>query len=235
MRTYEKIYSASLGMEMEHLVYGWGGAPVLVFPTSKGRFYQWEDFHMLGSVSEHLANGWLQLFCVDSVDRLSWYNFEDHQRDQIDWHLAYEEYLVHEFLPHLKNRNSNPFLIVAGASFGGFHAVNFGIRYPELASRVVAMSGEYEAYKYVDGYFDDDVLANSPLDRLKTLSPDQLDPRVREIEFILTAGQWDFCKDPTLSLAAEMGRLGIPHQCHVWDDPGIHDWPLWREQIRCYL
>ena len=97
------------------------------------------------------------------------------------------------------------------------------------------MSGEYEAYKYVDGYYDDDVLANSPLDRLKTLSPDQLDPRVRQLDFVLTAGQWDFCKDPTLSLAAEMGRLGIPHQCHVWNDPGIHDWPLWREQIKCYL
>lgn len=235
MRSYEKIYSTSLGMEMEHLVYGWGGAPVLVFPTSKGRFYQWEDFHMLPGLAEHLARGWLQLFCVDSIDRLSWYNFEDHQRTQLEWQLAYEEYLLHEFLPALQRRNSNPFLIATGASFGGFHAVNFGLRNPGSVSRVVAMSGEYEAFKYVDGYFDEDVLTNSPLDFLKSLDRSSLDPKVRTVEFVLATGRWDFCKEPTLALAREMDRLAIPHRCHVWDEPGIHDWPLWREQVRCYL
>ena len=47
MRNYEVLNSAYLGREMEHLVYGWGGAPVLVFPTSKGRFFQWEDYRCL--------------------------------------------------------------------------------------------------------------------------------------------------------------------------------------------
>lgn len=235
MRVYEKLHSASLGLDMEHLVYGWGGAPVLVFPTSKGRFFQWEDFHMLGYIAEHLEKGWLQLFCVDSIDHLSWYNFEDHQRVQLDWHLAYEEYLVHELIPHIRRRNSNPFLIAAGASFGGFHAVNFGLRYPELVGRVLAMSGEFEAEKYVDGYFDEDVLANSPLDRLRTLGPHELAPQARSTEFILATGIWDFCKEPTLQLAREMNRLAIPHQVHIWNEPGMHDWPLWREQIRCYL
>ena len=235
MRSYQKFYSASLELEMEYLVYGWGGAPVLVFPTSKGRFYQWEDFQMLAPLSEHLAKGWLQLFCVDSVDHLSWYNFEDHQRDQIDWHLAYEQYLVHEFLPHLRSLNSNPFLIATGASFGGFHAVNFGLRHPGLVKRVLAMSGEYEAEKYVDGYYDEDVLANSPLNLLRSLSPEALPPEARQTQYILTSARWDFCLEPTLQLAREMSRLHIPHQCHVWQDPGDHDWPLWREQVRCYL
>jgi len=220
---------------MEHLVYGWGGAPVLVFPTSKGRFFQWEDFHMLESLSKPLEKGWLQLYCVDSIDDLSWYNFEGHQRDQIDWHLAYEEYLLHDFLPHLRERNSNPFLIVTGASFGGFHAVNFGLRYPQLVKRVVAMSGDFQAGKYVEGYFDEDVLANSPLDYLRSQRFNTLDPDTRGTEFILTAGRWDFCLQPTLQLSHELQRLGVPQQCHVWNDPGIHDWPLWREQIRHYL
>jgi len=220
---------------MEHLVYGWGGAPVLVFPTSKGRFFQWEDFHMLGSLSEHLAKGWLQLFCVDSVDHLSWYNFDVHQRTQLDWHLAYEDYLVHEFLPHLRTRNQTPYLIVTGASFGGFHAVNFGLRYPEEVDRVVAMSGDYEAQKYVEGYYDEDVLGNSPLDYLRACSWDQLDPSTRTVEFILASGQWDFCKEPTVQVAAELARLGGNYQCHIWDNPGVHDWPLWREQVRHYL
>ena len=221
---------------MEHLVYGWGGAPVLVFPTSKGRFFQWEDYRMLDPISTHLERGWLQLICVDSVDHLSWYNFDIHQRDQLEWHLAYENYLSHELLPHIRSsHNQNPFLIAAGASFGGFHAMNFGLRNPHLVKRVLAMSGDYEAQKYVDGYFDEDVLENSPLDFLRTRNKESMDPALRNCEFILAAGQWDFCKPPTLQLAHEMERLQIPHQCHIWDDPGIHDWPLWREQAKCYL
>lgn len=221
---------------MEHLVFGHAGAPVLVFPTSKGRFHQWEDFAMIESLREPLERGWLQLFCVDSVDELSWYNFEEHQRLQLDWHLAYEEYLLEEFLPGLREVNATPFLICTGASFGGFHAVNFALRYPQLVRRVVAMSGDYRSEKYVEGYFDDDVLANSPLDYLASVSATQeLDPQTRSIEFRLASGRWDFCLEPTLSLARQFQRLGVPHQCHVWEEPGEHDWPLWRRQVRHYL
>lgn len=220
---------------MEHLVYGHAGAPVLVFPTSKGRFYQWEDFGMIEGLRYHIERGWLQLFCVDSIDELSWYNFDDHQRVQLDWHLAYEQYLLSEFLPALRQWNSTPFLILTGASFGAFHAVNFALRFPEQVQRVVAMSGDYRSEKYVEGYFDDDVLANSPLDYLPSLSPETVNPRVKEIEFRLASGRWDFCLEPTESLARELSRLGTPTQCHVWDDPGIHDWPLWRRQVLHYL
>ncbi len=220
---------------MEHLVFGHAGAPVLIFPTSKGRFYQWEDFRMLEALREKLERGWLQIFCVDSVDELSWYNFEDHQRIQLDWHLAYEQYLLDEFLPGLRQVNPTPFLTLAGCSFGGFHAVNFALRYPSLAQRVVALSGDYRAEKYVEGYYDADVLANSPLDYLPSLQPQSLNPEVRGVEFRLAAGRWDFCLEPTRELSYHLQRLGVQQLCHVWDDPGVHDWPLWRQQILHYL
>lgn len=235
MRHYCTQYSEYLGRPMEHLVYGWGGAPVLVFPTSKGRFYQWEDFGMLSSIRGHLENGWLQLFCVDSVDELSWYNFDIHQRDQLDWHLAYENYLLHEFLPRLRTENSTPFLIVTGASFGGYHAVNFALRNPGVAQRVVCMSGEFQVGKYVEGYYDEDVLANSPLDWLQHMKPGRLPAGSCDTEYVLTTGWDDFCREPTQQLGHEMERLGIPHQLFVWNNPGRHDWPMWREQIKHYL
>jgi esterase/lipase superfamily enzyme len=234
-RQYGKLWSAALGREMEHLVFGHAGAPVLVFPTSKGRFYQWEDFHMIAVLREHLERGWLQLFCVDSVDDKSWYNFEDHQRIQLEWHLAYETYLIDEFLPWLGKVNSTPFLILAGASFGAFHAVNFALRFPHLARRVVAMSGDYRSQKYVEGYYDEDVLANSPLDYLTSLPPRELASETQRVEFRLAAGRWDFCMEPTVALSHELERLGVPQQCHIWDDPGAHDWPLWRRQVLHYL
>ena len=58
---------------MEMVVFGHAGAKVLVFPTSQGRFYEWEDRGMIGALSEHINNGWVQVYCVDSIDSESWY------------------------------------------------------------------------------------------------------------------------------------------------------------------
>ncbi len=235
MRHYHKSYSPALGFDMECLIFGWSGAPVLVFPTSKGRFFQWEDFGMIRALGEHLSKGWLQLFCVDSVDHLSWYNFDDHQTVQLAWHSAYEEYLTEEFLPWVRSINPTPYLIATGASFGGFHAVNFGLRYPELVNRVVAMSGDYEAGKYVEGYFDEEVYHNSPLHWLADCPWEDLDPATRQVEFRLLTGRHDFCLPSTEVLAYHLRRLGVPTQYHIWDHPGHHDWPLWKAQAPKYL
>ena len=40
-RDYIKEFSHALGREMEVLHFGHAGRPLLVFPTSMGRFYQW--------------------------------------------------------------------------------------------------------------------------------------------------------------------------------------------------
>ena len=50
-REYHRWYSPSLGHDMELLVFGHAGARVIVFPTSMGRFFQWEDFGMIGELS----------------------------------------------------------------------------------------------------------------------------------------------------------------------------------------
>ena len=73
-REYHKWFSPRLGREMELLVFGYGGLPVLVFPTSGGRFFEFEDRGMVAALTDRLKSGGLQLFCVDSVDNESWYN-----------------------------------------------------------------------------------------------------------------------------------------------------------------
>ena len=62
---------------MELLVFGHAGMPVLVFPTSGGRFFEFEDRGMVAALAGRIDAGELQLFCVDSVDRESWYNRAD--------------------------------------------------------------------------------------------------------------------------------------------------------------
>jgi esterase/lipase superfamily enzyme len=47
-REYYEWFSPHLNRNMELLVFGHSGARVLVFPTRHGRFYDYEDFGMLG-------------------------------------------------------------------------------------------------------------------------------------------------------------------------------------------
>src|SRR5438445_578477 len=50
-REFVRWYSPSLHRDMELLAFGHGGFPVLVFPTSHGRFWEYEERGMLGSLA----------------------------------------------------------------------------------------------------------------------------------------------------------------------------------------
>ena len=51
-RVYHRWDSPALGRPMELLVFGHAGARVVVFPTSMGRFFEWEDRGMVGALAE---------------------------------------------------------------------------------------------------------------------------------------------------------------------------------------
>src|SRR3989475_4496822 len=103
-RDYIKEYSHSLGRDMELLHFGHAGRPLLVFPTSMGRFFQWEDFGLVGALSDFIESGTVQLICVDSVDGESWYARDHPPADRVRRHLQYEAYLVDEILPRISGQ-----------------------------------------------------------------------------------------------------------------------------------
>ena len=46
-REYQKGYSQELHRDMEMLIFGHAGTPLLVFPTSMGKFFEYEDRGMI--------------------------------------------------------------------------------------------------------------------------------------------------------------------------------------------
>ncbi len=50
-RDYHRWYSRSLDRDMELLVFGHGGPPVMVFPSSMGAFFEYEDRGMVGGAA----------------------------------------------------------------------------------------------------------------------------------------------------------------------------------------
>jgi esterase/lipase superfamily enzyme len=219
---------------MELLVFGHSGARVLVFPTSQGRFYEWEDRGMVGAVADHLYNGWLQLICVDSVDSESWYASWAHPGGRARRHAQYDSYLLHEVMPLSWQINQTPFLMTTGASFGAYHAASFAFRYPHLVGRMIGMAGLYDIRRFTGGYSDETVYFHNPAEFLvHEHDPWRLDA-MRRMDIILTTGHDDGMRDESERLSGILWNKGIWNALRIWDG-WAHDWPWWQQMFRLYV
>ena len=219
---------------MDLLVFGHAGARVLVFPTSQGRFYEWEDRGMIAALGEHLNNGWVQLYCVDSVDAESWYARWKHPVDRARRQEDYERYLLHEVLPLSWQRNPNPFLIVTGASFGAFHAVDFSFRFPHLVGRVIGLSGLYDIRQFADGHYDDHIYRHNPSHYVNDLHDHGRLEAMRHTDIILATGEDDAFRQNNEHLSRILWGKGVGNALRLWDG-WAHDWPWWHQMIRQYI
>lgn len=227
-------YSPTLQRNMDMLVFGHSGARLLVFPTSKGRHFEFVDRGMIDTVSDSINKGWLQVFCVDSVDEESWYAYHLHPALRAKRHSEYDAYLLNEVLPFTRSRNPNPFLITLGCSFGGYHAINFGLKHPEHVSRILCLSGLCDIRSFVDGYMGDDVYFNNPVDFI----PNEYEPRRLEAlhkqDIILAVGKDDRLRAGNEKLSSVLWSKGIGNALRLWDG-WSHDWEYWDRMIKCYL
>lgn len=231
-REYQKWYSPSLGRDMEMLVFGHAGTPLLVFPTSKGRFFEYEDRGMISCLWHQYEHGHVQAFCVDSADAESWYNRGVHPADRARRHIAYDYYLQQEVLPFLRWKNPHRAPVATGCSFGGYHAVNFAFRHPYLVSGCVSMGGAFDIKQFLDGYYDDNCYFNNPPDFLPNLGDHARLEQMRRLRIVLATGEHDICLHENLRLGGILNHKGIPHWLDVWGDHTGHDWPWWQRMAQ---
>jgi esterase/lipase superfamily enzyme len=232
-RQYHSWFSPSLARNMELLVFGHAGARVLVFPTSRGKFYEWEDRGMMNALGEHLERGWIQMYCVDSIDAESWYA-HTHPAQRALRHVQYDQYLLNEVLPLSVNLNPNPFLITTGASFGAYHAVNFALRHPNQVGRTIGMSGLYDIKRFTGGFVDDNVYFNSPCDFMKNEHDPGRLAAIRHIDIILATGHDDSFRPNNEYFSGILWSKNVWHALRIWDG-WAHDWPWWQQMILKYI
>jgi esterase/lipase superfamily enzyme len=218
---------------MELLVFGHGGTPYLVFPSSMGSFHEFEDTGMVSALGDKLRHGGLQLFCVTSVDRESWYNRGSHPRHRIDRALAYERYLLNDVIPLVRHRNHHG-IGVTGCSFGAYQAMTFALRHPDVAASCVALSGAFDIHQFLDGYYDQDCYFLCPPDFLPGLGDAWFLDRFRGIKWVLATGEHDICLRDNERMSNLLTAKGIPHSLHVWQGMW-HDWPWWQRMAQAYV
>jgi esterase/lipase superfamily enzyme len=219
---------------MELLEFGHGGARVVAFPTSGGRFFEWENRGLVRALERFLDNGWLHLVCVDGVDRESWYAFRSHPGARAWRHEQYTGYVMNEVLPWARWRNGHPYTIFTGASFGAFHALSMGLRHPDQVNRILSMSGLTDIKMFLDGFYNETVYFQNPVDFI----PNESDPwrldRLRAQDLILAVGRGDRLLHQNRELSAKLWGKGIGNALREWDG-FAHDWPVWSDMVNRYI
>lgn len=189
---------------------------------------------MISVLGEDLERGHIQMYCVDSVDAESWYAFHKHPADRAWRHIQYENYLLYEVLPLVSRKNPTPYLIVTGASFGAYHAMNFALRHPGITNRVIAMSGMFNIERWIGNYRDDNIYYNSPCLYLPNEDNEKRLNLLQRLDIILAVGR----DDPNIGnnswFSDVLWSKGIWHAMRIWDG-WAHDWPWWHKMIRLYI
>jgi esterase/lipase superfamily enzyme len=227
---YFKWHSPNLSGDFEMMVYGHAGQPLIIFPTTMGRYYESKDFKLIESARWFIDNGLVQIFAVDSMDKHSWYNRAIHPAEKVKNHIWYDKLMRWEVLEHIRNHSGYGRVAVAGASFGGYHAMNFAFRHPDVVSHLFTMSGAFDIRNFMYGYFDDNVYFNNPKDFVGGLNH----PDVWKMKIILGTSDWDICKEANFDMSRRLNEKNIPH----WLDcrpNASHDWPVWRDMFAHYL
>ena len=227
-REYHNWYTDRLGRNMELLIFGHSGIPVLVHPTSRGRFFEYENSGMIGALAGKIDGGALRVFCVDSFDGESWYNRSLHPHDRVRRQIAYEDYILYEVVPLMKRMSGAGQITTTGCSLGAYHAFNFAMRHPDVVNATICMSGSFDMKSFMDGYYDNDFYFNNPVDYLPNMNDSWFLERYRQMRIVLGVGDWDICLGENFRIADILGRKGIPHWLDVWTGGERHDWPLWQ-------
>ncbi|GAB3571204.1 esterase family protein [Spirosoma luteolum] len=241
LREYQKWFSPHLQRDMELLIFGHGGTPVLVFPARRGRFYDYEDWGLVDAVADKIEQGWLQLFCVDSIDAHGLYSRHIPPQERIQRHGQYERYILAEVIPLMAAKNPAPYRMVHGCSFGAFHAVNIALRHPNRFNKVVALSGRYDLSAPVaefrglfDGYYDETIYFHTPNHFLPNLPEGELLAALRRLQLVLTVGTDDPFIGSNKALSKALSAKQVEHELHYWDGRA-HRAEDWQKMVKLYL
>lgn len=226
---HSKFYSHNLGHDVDVLTFGTGGYPVVIFPTTLGRYYEAKDFKLIDAVSGFINEGIVQVFCPDSVNHASWYG-KVHPKERVTRHIRYDRFLFEEYIPQIRHNTPSGKVAVAGCSFGGFSAANYAFRHPEHVSHLISMSGAFDIKSFMEGYYDDDVYFNNPVDFV----PQANHPDIWKMNIILGTSEWDICLPYSQRFSKILADKNVNHWLDIrgWKE---HDWPLWCEMFPHYL
>lgn len=238
---YMKHWSGNLGRDMEFKVYGSGsGKAVLFIPCQGGRFFDFENFHMIDYWGKWIDAGMCTVYSCDTIDNEAWAALGGDNRHRIEMHEKWFEYITRELVPTIHHlQGSGAGIMTFGCSMGAMHAANLYYRRPDLFDTMFAISGLYDSQHFFGDYCDNLVYNNCPNYYLANLPHDHpyMDLyRSQKSLVVCGQGAWE---EPLLAstrwLDTVCCRKGIGTRFEYWGLDVDHDWPWWYKMVDVYV
>lgn len=225
-KAYKVWKSPSLGKDMELLVYGTEGTPVILFPTAHGNYKEWEDQAAIFHLEEQIEQGYNQFYCVDSVAQDSFLNESIDPLARVLRFSHYQAYIMDELLPFISEQNSNPYIITAGAAFGAYFALLMALKYPTNFQKVVSICGYYDIRCHLDDLSDESIYYNNPVEFISNLNDRKLLKLISSVDIRLISYLNDNSKDHTAKMSDILWMRFIEHEHYVWNETTDDMWNL---------
>lgn len=243
-RDHVELEAPSLGGRGGVIAYGHLGRPVVVFPSERGRPWDFEDNGMVGAVADLLDAGRVKLYCVESHDGASWSDTSVPLEERARRHLAYEQWLLGSVVPFVRQDcggDVGPGVATLGASLGAYHALTVALRHADVFPLALCLSGSYDPSRWHgSGERGDAAYFTNPTDFVPHLHGGHLDWLRSRLSVLLVVGRgrWEDTTgsyDETLRMAGLLADKGLRHELDVWGEDWPHDWPSWRAQLAKHL
>ena len=232
-------HSEVLGEDLDVIVYGTAGQPVMAFVPLGQRPESLEEVGLVDELSDYLDAGVIQLFSVSNVDGESWgsdgYAVERAARQE-----AYYQAVCEEIVPlvaEVSGSGARP--LALGFDLGATHAAVFALRRPDLFQGCVCLSGVYDASRYFGDWMDATLYDNTPCAFLPNMPTDH--PYIalyNQRQLLFCCGQEGSEADSlrtTREIDAQLQRLGVEAWCDYWGGDVSHTWFWWKKQVRYFM
>lgn len=203
-----------------------------------GRFDNWTEKTKIAKILESH-----NLIVVMPEGENGWYTDSAVNPDS-----KYESYIMRELIPQvdrdLRTESSRNGRFIAGLSMGGYGALKFGMKYPQMFAVAGSFSGALGAAAWNDqllgatGVISQSIMAaygpkESEVRKendIFVLAKNSTAETNKNLPFIyLDCGTEDFLIGNVRDFAGLLLEKKIPHEFR--QRPGKHDWPYWESQV----
>lgn len=234
------LHHAETNEDFDVISYGSSGRPVIVFPEADSSCTSWEYNGMIDVLSGILEDGSARLFCVDSADRSSWYAQYAPEGYRLESVSAYFDFVEGELADFIAEEcdEKDGLPILAGAGVGALNATIEMLRQPKRYAGLLALSGTYDARRYVGDGMSEEWLAFSPVDLAAELTRNAAAAHVfegRHLAFICGQGDGEAGIDTQRALDASLSQAGVEATFEYWGYDVTYGWGWWKEEARQLL
>jgi putative tributyrin esterase len=201
-----------------------------------GHYNNWTDKTRIARLPES-AN----FIIVTPEGEDGWYT--DSSAKPVD---KYESYIIQELIPEIDKKfrttADREHRVIAGLSMGGFGAMKFGLKYPEMFVLAGSFSGAIGAAAITEKAFPGAIgksvtaifgpegsearKANDPFAIVRNATPE----KIRSFPFLyLDCGTEDFLFKNNRDFVSLLLEKNVPHEFRQL--PGAHNWTYWDAQI----